>query len=270
MQKKFVYQQLTIHYRVEGKGQPMVLIHGFGEDGHIWDEQVAFLKEHCQLFIPDLPGSGLSPVNDVSDTLQQQLSTIPFYAECIHALLKEENIQRCTMIGHSMGGYITLAFTEKYPQAVAGFGFVHSTAFADSEEKKATRQRGIELMGQYDGYSFLKNTIPNQFGEAFKKEHPGKIDTLIEAARQFDTPALQNYYRAMMARTDKTSVLRGSKVPVLFIMGTEDLAAPIKDVLQQVYLPQYSYIHVLERAGHMGMWEAPGKVNQYLLEYINR
>jgi pimeloyl-ACP methyl ester carboxylesterase len=65
------------------------------------------------------------------------------YADCIHALLRHENISSCIMLGHSMGGYITLAFAEKYPLLLTGLGLIHSTAFADSEEKKKNRARAL-------------------------------------------------------------------------------------------------------------------------------
>ncbi len=75
---------------------------------------------------------------------------------CIIAILKEENIKRCTILGHSMGGYITLALAENHPEILSAFGFIHSTAFADSEEKKQNRLRGIEMIENYGGYTFIK------------------------------------------------------------------------------------------------------------------
>jgi pimeloyl-ACP methyl ester carboxylesterase len=62
--------------------------------------------------------------------------------------------------------------------------------------------------------------------------------------------------------------LKNNKVPVLFVIGTEDVAAPMQDVLQQVHLPEITYIHILENTGHMGMWEATQKVNTAILEFI--
>jgi pimeloyl-ACP methyl ester carboxylesterase len=167
-----------------------------------------------------------------------------------------------------MGGYITLAFAEKYPQLLKGFGLVHSTAFADTEEKKHNRQRGIDIMDQYGSYSFLKNTIPNLFSSNFKKEHPEKINSLIEDGNKFSKEALQDYYRAMINRPDRTPILKNSKVPVLFTIGTEDVAAPLQEVLKQVHLPEIAYIHIFENTGHMGMWEETEKMNTAILEFI--
>ena len=169
-----------------------------------------------------------------------------------------------------MGGYITLAFAEKYPLQLSGFGLVHSTAFADSSEKKQNRLKGIEFIEQYGGFAFLKAGIPNLFGAAFKANHPEKVARLISASAQFSKAALQQYYRIMMLRPDRTAVLKSNPLPVLFVMGTEDSAAPMNDVLQQVHLPNKSYIHVLTGVGHMGMWEDADTLNRFLLDFINR
>ncbi len=274
MKKTFNYNDSLINYRTEGTGKAVVLLHGFGEDSKIFNSQIDFLKEHCLLIVPDLPGTGKSELfksnsQHPTSSIQYPASIID-YANCIYALLQQENITNCTMIGHSMGGYITLAFAQKFPELLNGFGLFHSTAFADSEEKKQNRLRGIQLIGDYDGYSFLKNTIPNLFSSSFKKQFPEQIEVLIEASKQFSNEALQQYSFAMMNRPDATDVLKGSKVPVLFILGTEDIAAPLNDVLQQTKMPECSYIHVLNNVGHMGMLEATHLVNTYLLQFINR
>lgn len=274
MSKTFNYHNSQITYRTAGAGKAVVLLHGFGEDSTIFNTQIDFLKEHCLLIVPDLPGTGkseLTKFNDQHPTSSSQYpASIEDYAKCIYALLKFENITNCTMIGHSMGGYITLTFAKLFPHLLNGFGLLHSTAFADSEEKKQNRLRGIQLIGDYGGYSFLKNTIPNLFSSNFKQQFPEQIEVLIEASKQFSNEALQQYSFAMMNRLDSTDVLKGSKVPVLFILGTEDIAVPLNDVLQQTKMPECSYIHVLNNVGHMGMLEATDSVNTYLLQFINR
>jgi pimeloyl-ACP methyl ester carboxylesterase len=262
MQKRVEYQDELVYYRLEGKGKSVVLLHGFAEDGNIFNQQIDFLKDYCSLIVIDLPGSGQSKFNP-------RLSTIEDYAECVHALLKDEQIQHCTMLGHSMGGYITLAFAEKYGAMLTSFGLMHSTAYPDSAEKKRIRLKAINTIEIYGADTFIKTTVPNLFAKKFKEEHPDQINTLIANAH-FAKEALQQYYSAMMNRPDKTNVLRGSKVPVLFIIGEEDTAIPLNDILRQTSLPQQSYIHVLENVGHMGMWEATEKVNEYLLEFINK
>ena len=263
MEKKFKYQGSEIFYKVIGNGQPVMLLHGFAEDSNIWKEQVSFLQNHCKLILPDLPGSGKS------EMLNKEKVSIEDYAHCMNALLKNENISRVILLGHSMGGYITLAFAELYPDTLKAFGFVHSSAFADSEDKKLSRKKSIALIEEYGVYPFLKNTLPNLFAENYKKQHPEKVLELIEQGKNFTPNALIQYYNAMTARPDRTQVLQNSAIPVLFIMGSEDVATPLSDLLKQVHLPKVSYIHIIEDSGHMSMCEQPEKLNHYLLGFIN-
>lgn len=262
MEKSFQYRGSEIYYHDVGSGQAVVLLHGFAEDSSIWYEQIIFLQAHCRLIVPELPGSGQS------ELLQKTDGGIEEYAAFVNALLVYEKVEKCIMLGHSMGGYITLAFSEMHPCKLRAFGLVQSTAFADSEDKKHIRRKGIGMMNEYDVYSFLKNTTPNLFSNNYKKLHPEKVASLIEAGKGFTKEALVQYYGAMMNRTDRTSVLEKSAVPVLFIIGSEDVAAPLADLLQQVHLPKISYIHLLEGVGHMSLWEAPEELNNHLLAFI--
>ncbi|MBI2284937.1 MAG: alpha/beta hydrolase [Bacteroidetes bacterium] len=272
MHKSISYHDSPISYSVHGTGKTVVLLHGFGEDSRIWDDQVAFLQEHCQLIVPDIPGSGnsaLLQLHKLPSARQRDNVSIDDYADVVHAILQAEKIDHCLLLGHSMGGYITLAFAEKYPERLTGFGLIHSTAFADSEEKKQLRTKAIETIGRYGAAPFLKNTIPNLFGKSFKEKYPERINQLIHAAAGFTTEALQQYYQAMIHRPDRCQVLKSNRLPVLFVIGTEDMAAPMEDVLKQVSLPDISYIHILPDCGHMGMWEAPDTLNQLLLAFIH-
>lgn len=262
----FIYQnKKRLSYRKEGTGFPLVLIHGFPEDGDIWKNQLLVLQGKFTIIIPDLPGSGASERLDKTDDKE---ITMADYADCMFALLQYENINECAVIGHSMGGYIALALVERHPNIIRGFGFVHSTAFADSDERKVMRAKGINTMGEYGSYAFIKTIVPGLFSEQYKQNHYEQINVLIEKGKSFQPAALQQYYKAMMLREDKTSVLKSSKVPVLFIMGKEDKAAPIDDVLQQAHLPLISYIHILENSAHMGMLEQKDEVNKGLLEFM--
>lgn len=263
MQQVMQYNGRQLCYHTYGSGNTLVLLHGFAEDSRVWYLQTAALQAHYRVIVPDLPGSGQS--ERLHDTLE---TTIEQYADAVWALLQHEQVSRCVLLGHSMGGYITLALAEKHPEVLQGFGFVHSTALADSPEKKQNRQRGIELIGAYGGAGFIKTTTPNLFSASFKLTAADKIAELISEGSKFTDIALQQYYYAMMIRPDRTLVLSGSKVPVLFILGTDDVAVPLKDALPLTYLPAIAYIHILENVGHMGMWESPEAVNRYLLDFM--
>ncbi len=267
MQKKLSYpisrilQPLcTLRYRVLGQGEPLVLLHGFGEDSEVWDSIIPSLQENYKLIIPDLPGSGDSTI------LKKDKVIMIDFAHCLKAILDKEKIKKCTLIGHSMGGYITLAFAEKYPTCLKAFGLFSSTAIADSAEKKETRTKAISFIKENGAEAFLKTALPNQFADA-KKSHK-LIDHLLIKGKQFENKALVQYYRAMIARPDRTSILKRSAVPVLFIFGEKDNLISLEDGLKITSLPQQSQVNVLKNSGHMGMLEEPKETVKILMKFL--
>jgi pimeloyl-ACP methyl ester carboxylesterase len=259
--KNILYQNKIIFYRIIGEGQPLLLLHGFAEDGEIWQHQINFLKDKCQLIVPDIPGSGSSAFNE-------QLSTIEDHADAIKVILDNEKITNCIFIGHSLGGYIALAFAEKYPQLLKAFGLFHSTVFADSEERKQIRLKAIELIKSNGAYAFIKATTPNLFTDNFKIKNPEQVNELIEQGRNFLPEALIQYYKIMLVRPDRTYVLRNFSKPVLFIIGELDNIIPFQSSLQQCHLPAQSHVHILAKSAHMGMWEESAKSNEILFNFL--
>ena len=268
--KQVVFQNKKIVYYAGGKGKPVMLLHGFAEDSSIWNYQIEQLREKFYVIVPDLPGSGKS------ELLEGRIS-IDDYAGVVKAIVDIEITGKqkddggknlFTLIGHSMGGYITLAFAEKYPGLLNAFGLFHSTAYADDDAKKETRRKGIEFIKSNGASAFLKTTIPNLFSEKTKKENPGLVEKLIARSKDFSSASLIQYYEAMIQRPDRSSVLRSFHQPVLFIMGKHDMAVPLQSSLEQCYLPAVSHIHILQNSGHMGMWEEKDKASGILLNFL--
>lgn len=243
----------------------IVLLHGFGEDHRVFEEQIAFLRTSHRVFAPDLPGSGILK----DHTWKEDTETIEWMADWVFEQLKTENITGCIMLGHSMGGYITLAFAEKYPNMLQAFGLIHSTAFADTEAKKEIRSKAILFMQEKGGYTFLKTAIPGLFAPDFTRDYPQIVNDLVEKARDFQLKSLTAYYKAMKERPDRTQVLKAATIPVLMVAGAHDMAAPLNDLLQQSSLPASCHFHILQNAGHMGMLEAPKNLSDILLKFIS-
>jgi pimeloyl-ACP methyl ester carboxylesterase len=288
MNKKLVYNNHSIFYRVIGSGKPVILIHGFGEDGTVWENQApsdspkggenasaqnliinnSLLNKGYQFIIPDLPGSGKSEmIDDMS---------IEGMAEVVKEIMITEFSEvppsggfRGACIGHSMGGYITLALVEKYYNHVSSFGLFHSTAYADSEEKKAARRKGIEFINEHGAFEFLKTATPNLYAPDTKLHNPQLVEKQIGSLSYFTPEALIAYYNAMIQRPDRTSVLKTSKIPILFIMGKHDNAIPLQDGLKQCHFAENSYIHILRNSGHMGMQEESEKTNKILSDFLS-
>jgi pimeloyl-ACP methyl ester carboxylesterase len=260
MKKIIPYNGKPVMYRDLGNGEPVVLLHGFAEDGNIWELQSRVLQNNCRLIIPDLPGSGES-------ALQEDVS-MEGMAGVVKAILEEERLAEAIVIGHSMGGYVTLTLAEKDPALVKAFGLFHSTAYPDNEEKKTARRKNITFIQSHGTYEFLKQSIPTLFSEKFRKESPGAVSRLIEQYRDFDAAALMAYYEAMMLRPDRTHVLKQFVKPILFIIGKHDNAIPFKDSLELCHLPSLSYIHIMNNSGHMGMMEETEKSNEILDTFL--
>lgn len=268
------YKKATISYRVIGKGSPVVLIHGFGEDSQIWESQIALLKDKFQLIIPDLPGSGQSQHH--SDAREDW--SMDFFADCIKAILEKENpdnnpsvIDRHSgfiLIGHSMGGYISLAFAEKFPEWIRAFGLYHSSAFADSEEKKEARKKSIAFIEANGSAPFIGQATPALFSDGFRSQKPDIVAEITHKYSNFSARSLVHYLEGMMDRPDRTSILKNFNGPILFIMGVFDKAVPLEQGLQQCHLPALSYIQILENAAHMGMIEEISLANPFLEKFL--
>ncbi len=259
--KTLLFRDKKIHYKVYGNGKPVLLLHGFAEDGNVWQLQADFLQGRFRVIVPDIPGSGQSQFIAGAN--------IDTYAEAIKEIFDAEQLKDVSLIGHSMGGYITLAFAEKYPGYLNGFGLFHSTAFADTDEKKQVRKKAIEFIREKGGYTFLKTSTPGLFTQQYRDEHAEKINALIESAKNFTDEALIQYYEAMMARPDRTHVLKNFNKPVLFIIGGQDTAVPFDSSMKQCHLPSISHVHILRQSAHMGLWEEAGKANRIAEAFLS-
>lgn len=254
------YKNSVISYKVIGEGKPVILIHGFAEDSSVWDEQVEHLKDKFKLVIPDLPGSGKSTI------LKNDRIRIEEYAECIKTILEVEGINQCSMIGHSMGGYITLAFAEKYSGNLVSMGLFHSSAYPDDAAKIEMRRKAIDFIRSNGPDAFLKTSIPGLFFDADKSKND--IEMLLEKGNNFTAEALIQYYEAMITRPDRTALLKTIDIPVLIIAGQHDKAVPFSYSLEQAKLPGFSYIHILRNSAHMGMLEETEKSNKILADFL--
>ena len=237
----------------------VVLVHGFGEDHSVWDQQVKHLEKDCNLIVPDLPGSGKSKLTDVS---------MEGMADHLKKILDDQSISSCIMIGHSMGGYVTLAFAEKFPEMLSGFGLFHSSAYADPEEKKDIRRKAIDFIKKNGTREFLKTSVPNLIAKDTRNREE-LIRKLIDSYDYLSPEALIAYYEAMIARPDRTSVLKEFTKPILMVLGVYDTAVPYEQGKEQVKLLQKPVVHTLQNSAHMGMWEQPAESNSILADYIN-
>ncbi|MBK9731625.1 MAG: alpha/beta hydrolase [Chitinophagaceae bacterium] len=253
----------TFSYFKTGNGFPLVFLHGFCEDHTIWNDFIIPFAEKYTVLLPDLPGFGKSG-------LPNQPCSIDSYADCIKAMLDAEKISSCAVIGHSLGGYVTMNFAERYGNCLSGFGLFHSFASEDDEAKKKDRERVANLVRTKGVTQFVNELYNNLFAEEFKTENEQKINALKKHGAETSTAeGVAQASLAMRNRRNTIEVLKQATVPVLFIIGKEDKAISPEKTLQQSHLPERSVISLLENVGHMGMVEAPEKCQLAISEWLS-
>lgn len=223
-----------------------------------------FQKKY-RVITPDLPGFGESPLNN-SDF------GIEYYAEIIYGLLLELHIEQCTMIGHSLGGYVTLAFAEKYPSLLNGFGLFHSTAYADSEEKKEGRNKTIQFLWKHGVKMFARSFVTPLFYQNIREKLKKEIEFMTSIASAASLNGVVEASKAMRDRPSRIEVLKNSDVPVLFIAGKEDSVVPLEKSLEQCALAKDCHVYFLSDTAHMGMFERKNetiKIVESFISFVN-
>ena len=251
-----------LHYDIFGEGQPLILVHGFGEDHRIWQKTIPALQKQARIIVPHLPGTGKSkPEPTVSmDSMADELL----------AIADQEKFSHFVLIGHSMGGYISLALAKKAPQRIKALGLFHSTAFPDSEEKMQARLKSIAFIETHGTAAYLATSTENLFAPQNRQRMAAVINELATSNSYISKQTMVAFLRAMMGRPDRQDALKTSAYPVLFLFGEFDQAVPYEQSLKLAHLPNISYIHVLHQTGHMGMLEEPATANQYLKDFLDQ
>lgn len=248
MIKTIEFKGVKCFYNTEGKGKVIMLVHGFVEEGSMWDGISKALSSKFKVIIPDLPGFGKSPL------MKGQL-TMDVYADYLKAICEQEKIKSFILLGHSMGGYAVLYFAEKNPSLLKGIGLINSHCFEDSVDKKANRKKGNEFIRKHGTKVFVKELYGKLFHPSFKKKNQKLINGMITAAEKYSPEALIAANTAMMNRKNKEAVLKNAKVPVLLISGKEDETVPLEYSLKQASLAAITDFHLFDKSKHMTVFE---------------
>jgi len=224
---------------------------------------VPTLAKTYKVIIPDLPGFGKSPLPVTELSME-------WYAEYLHEILKAERITRLILLGHSMGGYVTLNFAEKYGNMLSGFGLLNAHCFEDTPSKKENRLKGIDFIQKHGTHLFVRELYNGIFHESYKKKHKKLIDGLIEKAQKYTPQAVMSANAAMMSRKDKSEVLKNAAVPVLFINGEEDEPAPLPLTLKQASYPAVADFNLFSQCKHMCVFERKAEVQKIIAAFCQR
>lgn len=246
-----------LSYTQKGSGQHIVLIHGFCETNTCFNEQVLLLSARYNVININLPGVGDSPFIPGL--------TVEKMAGAVHELLQHLGITQCIMYGHSMGGYVTLAYAKTYASTLKGFGLIHSTANADSPERLEKRDQAIRVIREKGAQFYVRDFVPGMFSKSFGKQDV--IDAYIKEAEQLSSETLIAFTEAMKQRPDSNAFLAQTTLPVFFAAGKEDTFIPEADILKQAAACNVAKVCYLQHSGHMGMIEEPKTLSDHLIAF---
>lgn len=247
-----------IFHEVKGEGSPVILLHGFPMNQQVWKDFSSSISGTNKVYTPDLPGFGQSPL--IADI------TIDSVAVELINWIKETGISKPVLIGHSLGGYVSLAMAAKAPDLFSGLGLFHSTAYADTPEKKESRTKTVEFIRKNGVLTFTSNFIQPLFANP---DHPA-IALVKNITIQSPEKTVISYTEAMRERPDRQNILKELPYPVLFIGGEKDKGIPTETLQKQAGLCRFPYLHILRNVGHMGMFESPSEASQIIQAFISR
>jgi pimeloyl-ACP methyl ester carboxylesterase len=239
-----------IRYSDSGKGRVVVLLHGFLESLEIWfgNGFAQELSKHYRIVAIDLPGHGKSDCVGYVHRMERM-------AKVVKCVMDQLGLRRYTLIGHSMGGYVSLAFAEKYPEHVTGLCLFHSTAYADSEAKRIDRERAIRLVKKAP-LKYTNALVTNLFALANVRYMQEEIRWMRKIASRTKVQGVVACLEGMKIRKDRTAILRYGKFPMLIIAGTRDNVLPYDTLQQLAGVNSKIKLLTLEKTGHVGFLEA--------------
>ena len=258
MPNEFIHNGIA--YYKEGKGEVVVLLHGFPMDKNIWLDLIPVLSSSHQVIAIDIPGLG----NSIALTL----NAIYTIAEQIHDVLKHERVGKAVFIGHSMGGYIALAFSKQYSEMVKGLSLVHSTLKADTEEKKIMRLKVIDLINRGGTKAFLRELFPSLFAADKRIVFKSEWDALYNRHQTVSPASLIALYEAIMHRKNYAEST-WNEFPMQWIIGEQDQLLDPKDLIAQALQSDKSFVSLYPDCGHMSMIENRAQFEKDILEFTN-
>lgn len=248
MIKRYVeYEGGKIFYTCRGEGECIVLIHGYLESSEVWGRFADMLAETYLIIAVDLPGNGLSSV-------YTQKHTMCFHAGAVLKVVNNEGIKKFSLIGHSLGGYVTLSLVDNHPDRLKSYVMLHSHPYADTEEVIETRLREIRVVKAGRKVVYEMN-VPKMFADDKLEIFSEDIERLKEIARGHTADGIIAVLKGMIQRKTRADAMFKSKLPMLYILGLKDNYIPYEHILAEILMPVSGEIVTLENSGHMGFLE---------------
>jgi len=257
-EKTIIYKNINISYTDSGKGNVIVLLHGFLENQSMWQDIISVLTKKNRVITIDLLGHGktenLSYVHSMSDQ-----------AKMIKSVLDSLRLRRYYLIGHSLGGYISLAFTELYPKNTKGICLMNSTAKPDASERKQNRDRAIAMVKRNKD-TFIKMAIPNLFTQESRINFKKEIDVIKTDALKTSIQGVIASLEGMKNRKDRTFILQNIEFKKMLIIGKKDPLLNRDELINQVKNTNTEIVEF--STGHMSHIENKKELITTLLNFV--
>ncbi len=248
----------SIFYNLSGAGKAVVLLHGFLENSTIWGSLIPDLSKKHKVICIDLLGHGQSGCLGYIHTME-------LMAEAVEAVLRHLKIRRCTIIGHSMGGYVALAFAEKNPDMVKGLCLANSTARADSEIRRKNRDRAISAI-KTNHKSFIRVAITNLFRPKNRRIFSNEINNIKREAINMPVQGIVAALEGMKIREDREALLHFGPYKKMLILGKKDPVLNYQELLDQIKDTPVKLVEFPD--GHMSFIENRGQFLHEIMHFI--
>jgi pimeloyl-ACP methyl ester carboxylesterase len=260
MIKTAKFKNGNIQFSDTGKGRVVVLLHGFLGSHEIWEQTIINLSKSYRVIAIDLPGHG------GSDNFGY-VHTMDLLAKSLKAVLDHLKLKKYVLIGHSMGGYAALAFADLFPDNIKGICLYHSTAYADTEEKKRDRTRSIKVV-KANHRIYTTEVIRNLFATKNLKYLKKEIAFASKIAGKTKKQGIISALEGMKDRPDRSVILGLVEYPIMMVIGEHDNVLPAWQLMEQSQKIRNRHLLYLEHDGHMGFLESPKASNKALRQFI--
>ena len=262
MIKNITYSNGKITYFDTGSGEVVILLHGYLETAEVWDDFAKALANKFRVISVNLPGHGDSflPGNSYSMELM---------AAAVKAILDHEGIDKVMMTGHSMGGYVTLAFLDKYPSRLNAYCLFHSHPYPDSKEIVCNRRREIKVVERGKKDVIYPVNVPKMFADFNVAGMKEKLEKHKKIAAGINAGGIIAVLNGMIQRPSRADILKQGNIPLLFILGRHDNYIPCEEMLGKISLPGNSETLILENSGHLGFVEEKEKSLQAITGFYS-
>ena len=242
----------------------VLFVHGYPQEGSFWNGQLEALGSHHRVLAPDLRGAGADrrPLPEAM--------TMEAYATDLKQLMDEERVERAVLCGLSMGGYIALAFAERWPERLCGLVLCHTKADADDNAMKKARELSARQVIAEGTRPIADALIMKLMAERTRAERPDLVKTMHDMMLRQNPQAVAAAARGMALRPDRTRLLPLIAVPTLLMAGDEDAIVPLATMEGMHATIPSSQLEVLQGVGHLGNLEDPDRFNRKLSEYLTR